>query len=86
MLLHAELPHQEAQGEVDAGAEHPLLLLLHRGPVLPRVLHPHTHRLRPGPGRRPPLVSQVHLPHSGMSLVAELFVEGLDLFDQDIFI
>ena len=68
MLLHAELPHQEVQGEVDAGAEHPLLLLLHRGPVLPRVLPPHPPRLRPGPGRRPPLVSQVHLPHPGTVL------------------
>ena len=56
VLLHAEHPDQEVEGEVDPGGEHPLLLLLHRGPVLPRVLHPHTHRLHPRHGSGSTLV------------------------------
>ena len=35
LLLHAKLPDKEAEGEVDPGAEHPVLLFLHSGPVLP---------------------------------------------------
>ena len=54
-----------AVGQMDTGGVRVLLLLLHSGPVLPPLLHPHPLGGPAGSGRSPSVVGRVHLPHPG---------------------
>ena len=71
LVLHVPaLDHdRQADGEVGPGGECVLLLLLHRGPVLPRVLHTPSNRLRPWSWCCSHVVGQVHLSYPGGSQV-----------------